>query len=1570
VTTVELLSHLRELGVSVWAEGERLRVNAPAGVLTAALREQMSERKAEILGFLARVARSAGPAPVAPPLTRVSRDSALPLSFAQQRLWFIDQLEPGSPAYNIPVAFRLRGLLHQGTLAAVLTEILRRHEVLRTTFPTVGGEPVQVIAPPILVHLPVIDLSSLPAEDRDREEARLIALEARRPFNLSRGPLFRGFLLRLAVDEGIFLNMHHAVSDGWSLEILFREIAALYNVFREGRPSPLPELPLQYADFASWQRGWLQGEVLEAELSYWRERLRGAAPVLKLPTDRPRPATQTFRGATRKFQSSDRLAGLLQPVARQSGATPFMLLLAAFNTMLYRYSDQEDISVGTPIAGRHRAEVEGLIGLFVNTLVIRTSLSGDPRFVDLLTQVRTSTLEAYQHQDLPFEKLVEELRPERSLSHPPLFQVMFALQNFKRMAEPGPGIRQLGIGTGMAKFDLSVMLAEGQGGRLAGGFDHNVDLFDGSTIQRMVEHFTALLEGIAACPESRISELPLLTSAERQQLLREWNDTGFPDRSTLLHTLFEEQSRRTPDAVAVVCGERRWTYRELDHRAGVLMEHLRARGVGPEEVVGLCIDRSEDMVAALLGILKAGAAYLPLDPGYPRERLFFMIEDAGLRILLTREGLGEALPPRPGVEALALEALREPPPSPRPVDLPRQWPENLAYLIYTSGSTGRPKGVAISHGSAVELIHWSRKVFGDGEIAATLASTSINFDLSVFELFVPLSRGGTVFLADNALTLIERRDLAATLLNTVPSAIAELLRADAVPASVETVNLAGEPLQAALVRQIYQRTAARRVYNLYGPSEDTTYSTFARIDRGFEGEPPIGRPLSSTWVYLLDGRDCLVPAGAPGELYLGGAGLARGYLNRPDLTAERFVPDPFSPEPGARIYRTGDLARYRSDGLIEFLGRLDSQVKIRGFRIEPTEIEAALTRHPGIGSAVVVPRGGPEGSQELAAFLVAAGESRPSAGELRQFLGELLPGYMIPSSLSFTGELPLAASGKIDRRAVASLAAGTSGGEAPYVPPEGEVEQTLVEIWQRVLGRERIGVEDNFFDLGGDSLKTIRVLTAMRERGLDASVRDFFRSQTIRTFARHCRRTSSAAENDRGLEPPVHRTGSGVNWPVRYLDYDIVDLYELGPSQEWFFTQPWRRPDAFVMPRGRRVEGHVDPEVFRTACRALLENHPILNTVFPDSGPARYQLIVRPPETSSTFEFHDLSGLSLAEQRDRAERRIQEVVDSLSLDRWPLFRFFLFQIAEDQYYVLFLCHHLLCDQFSVEILGDDLFRLYSGLVTGGRLPDLPPVRSTYGDFVRWQRRFREEGGMEESLKFWLREVPPDVPLPKMPIDFPDAPDSAALRDQRTIELDAEQTRRLERNARELFNTSLSSVLVAAAGRATARWSGNDDVVLLDIRHGRFVSDHLNLERTVGFIAVGAPVRIVDAIRSCLSEVVRETAAKVDLIAQEMGWKYGCLWREIPNHFNTVPTSDKIIVNYFGSRSGALGDTGFQPTFRSDEILPCLVELLTAVVDGKLRVTASYSRARFRSETVERLTVLLREELEAAVALAG
>ncbi|MBD2201839.1 amino acid adenylation domain-containing protein [Calothrix sp. FACHB-1219] len=1039
-------------------------------------------------------------------ITRIARSPHLPLSFAQQRFWFLTQLEMHSSAYNMPSAVRLQGNLNIKALQQTFQEILRRHEALRTNFQTIEGQPVAVILPPAAVRLPILDISNLPANQQELEVKKQTTEEAQTPFDLNNGCLLRVKLLRLSEQENILLlTMHHIASDAWSTDILLREFVTLYQAFSEAQPAPLAELPIQYVDFAAWQRQWLQGERLESQISYWRQQLEGVPELLELPTDFPRPPLQSFQGATYSFKLPQQLSVGLNQLSQQQGTTLFMTLLAAFKTLLYRYTGSEDLAIGSPIANRDRIELEGLIGLFINTLVLRTNLAGNPSFIELLKRVREVALGAYAHQDLPFELLVEELQPQRNLSHTPLFQVMFVLQNVSMSALELPGLtlNYLPVDSGTAKFDLTLDMTETIEGLVA-NFEYNSDLFQASTIKRMAGHFQTLLEGIIANPQQRLSQLPLLTSSEKHQLLQQSHNTEITyPVDEFIHELFAQQVEKTPDAVAVIYENQQLTYQELNAKANQLAHYLRSLGVKPEVLVGICIERSLEMVIGLLAILKAGGAYIPLDPNYPQQRLEYILEDTQASVLLTQASLLELLPQHQG-QIVCLDSDWHLIAQHSQNNLSSQLTtENLAYIIYTSGSTGKPKGVQIPHMALSNFLYSMKQAPGLTSQDKLLAVTTYSFDIAALEIFLPLIVGACLIvasqeiIADGIQLSAKIKASKATVMQATP-ATWQLLLASGWDENLQLKILCGgEALPAPLASQLLQRCSS--LWNMYGPTETTIWSAASQI-KTVNKTVPISSPIANTQLYILDQYNQLVPDGVPGELCIGGAGLARGYFKRPDLTVEKFIPHPFSDRASARLYKTGDLARYLPNREIEYLGRIDHQVKIRGFRIELGEIEAVISQYSGVRETVVTVRED-SASQRLVAYIVPTKELKPTISELRSFLETKLPNYMIPAAFVILEALPLTPNGKVDRKALPAPDIAKLGINQELVKPRNFVETKLTEIFTEVLGVDRVGIFDNFFELGGDSIVAIVVITKANQAGIKLTVKQLFQHQTVANLA-------------------------------------------------------------------------------------------------------------------------------------------------------------------------------------------------------------------------------------------------------------------------------------------------------------------------------------------------------------------------------------------------------------------------------------------------------------------------------------
>lgn len=1040
-------------------------------------------------------------------ITRSQQTDPAPLSFGQQRMWFLQQLDPGSHLYNIAAALKMEGVLDVAALEKSINEIVRRHESLRTVFRTMDGRLVQVVNPPFHLDLAPVPVEGASVEIVNEEVARHAAKEGRRLFDLINGPLLRAKLLRInEYEHFLLLCMHHIISDGWSVAILLHELATLYNAYCEGRRLQLPELPIRYQDFARWQRHENRQDELAIQLQYWKDQLNGIPPVLKLPTDHPRSPGAAFRGSAVPVLIPRDLAGALSGIARAEGATLFMVLATAFSILLFRYSGQQDFALGTPVAGRNRPEIEDLIGFFVNTLVLRARLSGELTFRELLREMKEVCLGAYAHQDVPFERLVEELHPERYLGQSPLFQVMLDLQNAAMPPANFHGLRTtlLPIATDTAKFDLTLTLYETDAG-LDGAMEYSTELFEDATLRRMTENFRSLLGGIAAHADTKISLLPILSEAEKTTLLVEWNGARCDAGNRLpIIRLFERQVEKSPDQTAAVCAGESLLYRELNQRANRLANYLRACGTGPEMLTGICLERSLGMVIAVLAVLKAGGAYVPLDPAYPRERLNSMIKGAALNLLLTETRFLKQLP-QAAVPIICLDSESGEIAACAP-DNPDfdALPENPAYVIYTSGSTGRPKGVVISYGSLAHSTY-SRIAYYDEPVRAFLLLPSFSFDSSVAGLFWTLCRGGKlvipreeshhdpVYLA----SLIEEHSVSHLL--CVPSLYHLLLENEPERlASLHTAIVAGEVCPPGVVRRHRELLPHACLFNEYGPTEATVWSSVFDCSSAVPGNSvPIGRPITNAQIYLLDRSLQPVPMGAVGEVFIGGAGVGRGYLSDPGLTAGRFVPDPLGNAPGSRLYRTGDLARYLPTGNLEFLGRNDSQVKIRGYRIELGEIETALSDHPAVHQAAVV-----AGERGLTCYVALQQRRGATAKDLRNHLGAKLPGYMIPSWFEFLDSLPLTPSGKVDRKALSLRLPQEFERSSPYVAPRTALEEVLAGIFAAVLGRQRVGIEDNFFEAGGHSLLATQAVSRIREAlQLELPLRRIFEEPTAAGLA-------------------------------------------------------------------------------------------------------------------------------------------------------------------------------------------------------------------------------------------------------------------------------------------------------------------------------------------------------------------------------------------------------------------------------------------------------------------------------------
>ncbi|XXY48923.1 amino acid adenylation domain-containing protein [Sorangium sp. So ce269] len=1494
-------------------------------------------------------------------IPRRSSGDPPPLSFAQQRFWFLDQWEPGQALYNIPAAVRLEGPLDVELFVRALREIIQRHEALRTAFQTVDGRAAQVIAPSVAFDVPVEALEQLPPAEQDAEVHRRLEQEVATPFDLSRPPLIRVRLLRLGGAKHVCtVTMHHIVSDGWSIGVFVKELAALYTALHAGRPSPLPELPIQYADYALWQQRWLKGEARDAQLAYWKKHLAGAPP-LELPTDRPRPPVQRWNGATYAFQLSPSLAAGVDALNQRARSTRFMTLLAAFQLLLSRYSGAEDICVGSFVAGRNRSQLEGLIGLFINTIALRADLSGDPTVLSLLERVRATTLAAYDAQDIPFEHVLDALQLPRDLSRTPLFQVAFVLHNTPLPSLTLPNLRlsQVEIEWKTALFDLKMELQDTPEG-MRGWLVYNTDLWDAPSIARMIEHYKVLLEGMISAPERRVSALPLLTPGERRQILGEWSalrSTYAAD--TCVHRLFEAQVERAPEAIALSVDGTQVTYRELNRRANRLARRLQALGVGPDIPVALCLERSVEMMVGILGVLKAGGAYVPLDPAYPRARIEYMLEDSQAPVLLTDAPRRAALPPYAGRVLLAESDWGDSADAGDvndPGDVNAEsavQPSNLAYIIYTSGSTGKPKGALLEHRHVERLFHATQAWFGFDERDVWTMFHSYAFDFSVWEIWGALIHGGRLVIVpfdvsrapEAFLDLLCRERV--TVLNQTPSAFRQLVRADAArerPAalSLRFVIFGGEGVDLKSLRPWYERHGDERplLVNMYGITETTVHVTYRPLSAADLDSPvssPIGVTIPDLQTYLLDSRMEPVPVGVPGEIYVGGAGVARGYLNRGELTAQRFVADPFSSEPGARLYRSGDRARWLPDGTMDHLGRIDHQVKIRGFRIELDEIDAALARHPAVGEVAVLVREDTADDKRLVAYLIPRSGQPCSSAELRSFLKEKLPEYMVPSAFVWLEAFPLTTNGKLDRRALPSPAQVRSTTDKAFAPPRAGAEQTLADIWAEVLGAERVGADDNFFELGGDSILSVQIVARARQAGLELTPKHVFEYQTIAELAAVAG-SARAVSAEQGL-----MTGAAP----------------LSPIQRWFFEQELAEPHHFNQAILLELHRPAAPEVLAAALDELLRHHDALRLRFTRSA-SGWEQAYAPPADAAPLSLVDLSALPAAERATALAARAAELQASLDLARGPVLRAALFHLGADlPARLLLVVHHLVIDGVSWRILLEDLQTLLDQRAQGA--PARLPPKTT--SLRHWMDRLAQHAGSEairRELPAWLDAL--SAPAARLPVDFPRGESTAGSARSLDVSLPAEETRALLQEVPAAYRTQINDVLLTAWALAMSRWT-KEPVTLLDLEgHGREdIGPDVDVTRTVGWFTTIFPVRLDLTGREGLGEAL--CAVKEQLRAVP-GHGLGYM---LLRYLNDAPEiagapSPEVLFNYLGQVDATLGASSwFTPTQE-----PCgpvrsprgrrthALEVTALVAGGSLQLSFVYSDALHRPGTIQAL----------------
>jgi amino acid adenylation domain-containing protein/non-ribosomal peptide synthase protein (TIGR01720 family) len=1531
---------------------------------------------------------------------------SLPLSFAQERLWVLHQLQPDVPFYNEVHFFHLRGILNVAALEQSFNAIAQRHAVLRSTFATVEGKPVQSVAPFHPLTLPLIDLTDQAETEREATARSIATQEAQHPFDLANDSLVRIKLIRLSSTHHILLlTVHHIVCDGWSVGVFIHELATFYNAFATGEPISLPDLPIQYTDFAAWQQEWLQGELLETQLAYWKRHLSGTLPVLELPTTRPRPTTETGRGAIQTSSLSLVLTQALKTLSQQEGVTLFMTLLAAFKVLLYRYTRTEDILVGSPIATRNRVELEGLIGLFLNTLVFRTDVSGNPTFQELLQRVRGVALGAYAHQDVPFEKLVEELQPDRNLSQSPLFQVMFILQNTPQptLELSGLAIEPWDIDNGAATFDLTLSLQETPQG-LSTSWEYNTDRFDAETIARMLGHWQTLLEGIIANPQAHLSELPLLTQTERQRLVGWGNrnqNINARNSNLCIHQLFEAQVERTPDAIALIYNNQQLTYAELNDRANHLAQELRSIRVQPETLVGICLETSLEMMVSILAVLKAGGAYLPLDPAYPPDRLAFMLTDAQVSVLLTQAHLLRTLPEHTA-KVLCLDDDRSFS-SLSPLSPVSSTPAHLAYVIYTSGSTDRPKGVMVTHHNLVSAYSAWEQDYELRSTATHLQMASFSFDVFTGNWVRALCSGAKLVLCPRDLLLMpdqlyqfmrqEQVDCA----EFVPAVLRNLLKyLEETEQRLDFMRLLAVGSDSWYVQehQALQQLCGEqtRLINSYGVTEatiDSIYFESTETALAVDKLVPIGRPFPNSQVYVLDPDLQPVAIGVPGELYLGGAGVARGYLNRPELTKERFIANPFADAyvSSSRLYKTGDLVRFLPDGNLEFLGRTDNQVKLRGFRIELGEIEATLTRHPEVEAAIVLVREDEPGQKRLVAYVVPVQSATSAIGALRGYLKEKLPSHMVPSAFMILESLPLTPNGKIDRRSLPAPETDRADLDTSYVSPRNSIEAALVAIWAEVLGVEQVGIDDNFFELGGDSILSIQVVAKANQQRLRITPKQVFQHQTIAELA--------AVVEKVDLQTIVAEQAV------------VTGTLPLTPIQHWFFEQELLEPHHWNQSVLLEVRQAIDPSLLKQAIQHLLTHHDSLRLRFEHHSSEGWQQQIVSPDAEVPFSCVDLSKLAAAEQSIAIEQAATQLQASLNLGEGPIVRAALFDLGAHQFSrLLIVIHHLAVDGVSWRVLLEDLQTAYQQLSEQQPIK-LPPKTTSFKHWAEQLVQYAQSESLQQEQSFWLSQLqklvlrnsneiqsPPasgdlgrNAGTPqanntqksvfRLPVDFPGGTNTVAQARTVTVTLNSADTQALLQDVPAAYSTQINDVLLTALVQAFAEWTGKPSLLVELEGHGREdIIEGVDISRTVGWFTAVFPVLLElngTSDRGQALKIVKEQLRQIP----NRGIGYGLLRYlssgEIAASLRNLPQAE-VSFNYLGQFDQSFAESSLfglakEPSGSCHSLQDSrshLFEIDGMITDGQLQMVWTYSEALHRRTTVEHLAQSFIEKLRSLI----
>ncbi|MEO8429888.1 MAG: amino acid adenylation domain-containing protein [Acidobacteriota bacterium] len=1495
-------------------------------------------------------------------LRPMPRPGEIPLSYSQQRLWFLDQLDPGAVAYNVSRAMRLEGRLDRGALERALAEVSARHEALRTTFPSREGRPVQRVSAHADVVITDADLSK--TGEGETSLARALTEEAGRPFDLARGPLMRATLFRLSDEEHVLLfNMHHIVTDGWSMGILFRELEALYGAFSQGQPSPLPPLAIQYPDFAIWQRQALAGDALRPGLEYWEKALAGPLPALELPTDRPRPAIQRFRGGRLGFSIDAGTERRLAEFSRTHGGTPFMTLLATFDVLLSRYAGQSEILVGIPVANRSQPEIENLIGFFTNSLVMRVELAEKETFRSLVGRVKKISLEGFAHEDVPFEVLVEKLQPERTLSHNPLFQVLFAFQNAsdESMRLRGLAVTPVPVEEGTSRFSLTLSIWPTAAG-FEGRFDYDTDLFGEATISRMSRHFLRLLASGLADPDRPVEDLSLMDEEEMKSLLAAWSpvpEAGGPVRC--VHELFEEQAALRPHSIAVVSGGEAVTYADLESRSAALADRLRASGAAPEVVVGLCLDRSVDLLVGLLGILRSGAAYLPLDPSLPAARLAHFVEDAGARLVVTDRKLREIFSAT-GADVVPIDGLSTDPPRSAPAAPARRAsPADAAYVIYTSGSTGKPKAVVVEHRQLAHYVRAAtdRLALEPGMSFALVSSMAA--DLGNTSLFPSLACGGSLHVlskeqaGDAEAMACYFRENSIDCLKIVPSHLAALLTCEE-PSSVlprKRLIFGGERLSWDLVDKVSALAPDCEIFNHYGPTETTIGAIAGRVDPRRErtgGSAPLGRPLSHARVFLLDARGRPVPPGVAGEIFIGGLGVARGYLGRPDLTAERFLPNPLAGE-GDRFYRTGDRARYAADGSIEFLGRVDDQVKVRGHRVEPGEIEAALRRIPNVRECAVVPRE-ELGALRLIACLVAEDARRLDVAAIRRALHEVLPDHMVPGGFAVVDHLPRTGNGKIDRIALRTVPVQTLDSRSSSRVPRTDAEKALANIWARVLQLEAVGIDENFFDLGGDSILSIQIVAQAARAGLRITPRLLFQHQTVAGLAGAARPAGPAA-GEQGLV-----TGDVPRTPIQ------ARFIERGLSNPNHFNQSVLLAAAVPLDSAR----------LSRAVRALLAHHDALRLRCVSHPPRQF---VEAPADDVPFRRIDLVAWPPERRQAAMEQAASAAQASMNLERGPLARVIQFANAPgsgDR--ILIAVHHFAIDAVSWPILLEDLRSAYEQAAGAGPIR-LPAKTTSFQAWATGLAAYADSPELATELPFWLEVAAvDDMGLPADRVASAERPASASRTDIVSVAIEADETRALIADVPHVYRTQVNDVLLTALVQAINGWTKRSRL-LVDLEgHGREdILEGIDLTRTVGWFTSRFPAVLTLEAGTGAGESLKSIKEQLRKIPRR-GVGYGILRylhrdeRVRERLSRPVPS---VSFNYLGQLDATIGETGFSYSneFRGleigiDEKPMYSLDVNGGISGGRLQFEWTFDTRRFSVSTVRSVAESFRSSLRGLI----